>query len=90
MKPSEKLYWVKAGLAVVAGVVCFALQVYGNMDGLLVFTLGSLFYMASSEILAGQFKLERGHGLKVGIGAYIFLWALIWTLLYTITRTAPV
>jgi hypothetical protein len=90
MKPSEKLYWVKAGLALIAGIVCFSLQMYANIDGVLVFTLGTLFYMASSELLSGYFKLDRGHGLKVGVGAYVFLWIMVWTLLYTITRTAPV
>ncbi len=90
MKPSEKLYWLKAGIACLAGVLCFTLQVYGKIDGLLVFTLGTLLYLASSDILSGPFKLERGHALKVGIGAYIFLWILTWTLLYTVNLTSGV
>jgi len=89
MKQSEKLYWTKVGIALVAAVVCVGLQVYLNMDGVLVFMLGALLYLASSDLLSGLFKLERGHGLKVGIGAYIFVWVMAWTLLYTVFRTMP-
>jgi hypothetical protein len=89
MKPSEKLYWIKVGLAFVAAVLCVALQTFGNIEGTLVFMLGTLLYLASSDLLSGWLKLDRGHGLKVGIGAYIFIWIMTWTLLYTVFRTAP-
>jgi len=89
MKPSEKLYWIKAGLALIAAVICFILQVYIKIDGTLVFMLGTLLYLASSDLLSGHFNLDRGHGLKVGVGAYIFIWVMVWTLLYTVFRTAP-
>ena len=89
MKPSEKLYWIKVGLALVAAVLCVALQVFGKIDGTLVFMLGTLLYLASSDLLSGWLKMDRTHGLKVGVGAYIFIWMMAWTLLYTIFRVAP-
>jgi len=89
MKPSEKLYWIKAGLALIAAILCFTLQVYVKIDGTLVFMLGTLLYLVSSDLLSGYLKLDRGHGLKVGVGAYIFVWIMVWTLLYTVFRTAP-
>jgi hypothetical protein len=51
--------------------------------------LGTLLYLSSSDLLSGYLKLDRGHGLKVGVGAYIFIWVMVWTLLYTVFRTAP-
>jgi hypothetical protein len=90
MKPSEKLYWIKTGLAFVAAILCVVLQIYVNMDGTLVFMLGTLLYLASSDLLSGFFKLDRGHGLKIGVGAYIFIWVMTWTLFYTVFKTMPV
>jgi hypothetical protein len=90
MKPSEKLYWTKAGIALVAALACVFLQVNLKMEGTLVFMLGTLLYLAASDVLSGVFKLERGHGLKVGVGVYVFIWIMTWTLLYTVFRTAPV
>ncbi len=90
MKPSEKLYWIKAGLALVAALLCFSLQTYFAIEGTLVFLLGALLYLATSDALSSYFKLERGHGLKVGAGAYIFIWIMVWTLLYTVSQTAPI
>ncbi|MCX6649547.1 MAG: hypothetical protein NTV61_09225 [Candidatus Bathyarchaeota archaeon] len=90
MKPSEKLYWIKAGLAFVAALLCVFLQIYINMEGTLVFMLGTLLYLAASDVLSGFFKLDRSHGLKVGVGAYIFIWVMTWTLLYTVFKTMPV
>jgi hypothetical protein len=52
--------------------------------------LGTLLYLASSDLLSGFFKLDRGHGLKIGVGAYIFIWVMIWTLFYTVFKTMPV
>jgi hypothetical protein len=88
MKPSEKLYWVKVGLAFLAAIICIAIQVYMKFDGTLVFMLGTLLYLVTSDALSGVFHLDRGHGLKIGIGAYIFVWLMTWTLLYTVIQTS--
>jgi zinc transporter ZupT len=86
MKPSEKLYWIKVSIALVAAFLCVALQIYVNIDGALVFMLGVLLYVASSDLLSGWLKLNKGHGLKVGVGAYVFIWVMMWTLLYTVFK----
>jgi di/tricarboxylate transporter len=91
MKTSEKLYWLKVGIAVLAGFGCLGLQVYVNLDGNIVFLLGTLIYLGASDLLSTMFKLERGHGLKVAIGAYLFTWVMTWALLYTIVHPpAPI
>ena len=86
MKASEKVYWIKVGTAILAGILCVSLQVYFQLDGLLVFMLGTLIYLGASDLLSSVMKLDRSHGLKIAIGAYIFVWIMIWTLLYTIIR----
>jgi hypothetical protein len=90
LKPSEKMYWIKVGLAFVAAVLCVGLQVYANVEGTLVFLIGVLIYMGASEVLSNILKLEKGHGLKIGVGAYVFIWVMVWTLLYTVSKTAPI
>ena len=86
MKTSEKVYWIKVAIAVFAALACVSLQVYFRIDGALVFMLGTLIYLISSDVLSNMMKLDRGHGLKIAIGAYIFVWLMTWTLLYTIIR----
>ena len=90
MKPSEKMYWIKVGLALVAALLCGGLQIYANVEGTLVFLIGVLLYMGASELLSSVFKMDKSHGLKVGVGAYVFIWVMVWTLLYTVSKTAPV
>jgi hypothetical protein len=87
VKPSEKVYWLKVCASVVVAVICVVLQVYIYIDSTLVFAFGALIYFVISDLLATFMKLERGHGFKIGIGAYIFTWLMVWTLLYTVMRT---
>ena len=48
--------------------------------------IGALVYLAFSDLLSTLMKLERNHGLKIGIGSYIFTWVTAWTLLYTVYK----
>ena len=84
MKLSERIYWIKAASAVVVGIICTALQHYASLDGSIVFTIGSILYIVFSEVLAMVLKFDRNRSIRVGIGAFIFLWILTWTLLNTI------
>ncbi len=86
MKTSEKVYWIKVAIAILASIICVSMQVYFGIDGTLVFMLGTVIYLISSDVLSSVMKLDRGHGLKIAIGAYIFVWLMTWTLLWTITR----
>jgi len=45
---------------------------------------GLTLYIALSEGLAIITDVERDRTLKIGIGAFIFLWMLSWTLLNTL------
>ncbi len=87
MKTSEKMYWIKVGVAVLAGFLCMGLQVFVKLDGNIVFLLGTLIYLGASDLLSSALKLERGHGLKIAIGAYLFTWVMTWALLYTVVNS---
>lgn len=80
------MYWIKVGVSILAAILCVILQVFVKIDGSMVFMLGSIFYIVSSDFLSKYFKLEKGHGIKIGIGAYIFTWIMVWTILYTYLR----
>jgi hypothetical protein len=86
LKTSEKVYWIKTGFALVSAVFSFTLQQYYSVDGSLIFMIGALVYLAFSDLLSTLMKLERNHGLKIGIGSYIFTWVTLWTLLYTVYK----
>ena len=86
MKTTEKVYWIKWGVSVVVSVLSWAIQLYFKQDGSLVLLIGVLFYLSFSDFLSKTYKLERIHGLMVGIGAYLFTWVMLWTLLWTVFK----
>ncbi len=88
MKASEKMYWIKAGLAVAVAVISTLLQVYFGIEGLYMFMLGITIYLVSSDLLSNMMSVDRGRSLRIGVGAYLFIWLMVWTLLYTYIRTA--
>jgi len=87
LKLSERIYWIKAASAIVVGLLCTAIQHYVGLDGAIVFTIGSIVYIVFSEVLAMVLKFDRNRAVRVGIGAFIFLWMLTWTLFHTILLT---
>lgn len=87
MKDSEKMYWMKVATAVFLSIICITLQTFLNLDGILVFGLGVMIYLAISDLLSVRMNFERQRGLKIGVGAFIFTWLTLWTLLYTIIKT---
>lgn len=84
---SERIYWIKAASAILVGLTCTALQHYYGLDGAVVFSIGSIIYILFSEVLAIVMKFDRNRAIRVGIGAFIFLWMLTWTLFNTILLT---
>ena len=88
MKLSERIYWIKAASAILVGLICTALQHYVNLDGAIVFSIGSIIYIVFSEGLAVVMKFDRNRAIRVGIGAFIFMWMLTWTLFNTIILTS--
>jgi len=87
MEASEKIYWTKFASAIGIAVLTFALQVYLNVEGTILFMLGALLYMALSDLISNMNGVERTRGIKIGIGAFFFTWMVVWILLYTVVQT---
>lgn len=84
LRKSEQVYWIKAGAAIINGGLCFCLNGYLGLNEYITVMAGLTLYMALSEGLAVITKIERDRTLKIGIGAFIFLWMIVWTLLNTL------
>lgn len=94
MKPLMLIYWVRAGLGFVIGVLC-AIYVYFSVQSELgsYYTLltgvsfAMLFYIATYYLIKLKFfaKVEKPRKLATqGIGVYFFAWIVMWTLLVTL------
>jgi len=83
LKASEKVYWVKAALGLVTGVICYYLQSILELQGQIALMLGVTLFIAFSEALAMVFKVDRNRTIKIAMGAFLFLWMFSWTLLNT-------
>jgi len=78
------VYWIKAVAALINGGLCFYLNNNLGLNGQITLMAGLTLYIALSEGLAVVTDIERDRTLKIGIGAFIFLWMLSWTLLNTL------
>ena len=87
MKASEKVYWIKAGSAVTVAVISLLIQTGFGLDGNYVFLMGTIIYLGLSDLLANQMHLERNRALKIGVGAFLFIWLTTGTMLNTLVRT---
>jgi len=83
LKTSEKVYWVKAALGLITGVICYYVQSVMEIQGQVALMVGVTLYIAFSEALAVLFKADRNRTIKIAMGAFIFMWVFMWTLLNT-------
>lgn len=88
MKASEKVYWAKAALALVTGIICFYVQTAFELQGQIALMVGTTLYIGISEAMAVVFKVDRNRTIKIAIGAFLFLWMFTWTLLNTLSHFA--
>jgi hypothetical protein len=87
MKPSEKVYWIKVSSAVVLGILSFIIMRYFNLDGITTLLIGVTIYLALSNLLAMNMGIDNQRGLKIGVGAFLFIWLMAWTLINTLANT---
>jgi len=87
MRPSSIVYWSRFLLAIVAALICFVLRLKGEMGIAVAFVI----YVAS--FLLFRYGLKYGEGqlkgkyrsASLGSGTFIFVWAAIWMLLFTLS-----
>jgi len=88
IKPSNQVYWIRVIFAMLAAIICspFVLNLSGFFGA--VFTV--LFYAASYYFLRDALKIDvaavggRGKFIRIGVGTYVIVWILAWTVLNTI------
>jgi len=85
LKSSEKVYWIKVVGAIVTGALCTYLNSYLGLQEHLALMAGVSVYVALSESLAVLTGIDRNRTVKIGVGAFLFLWIFTWTLLHTLT-----
>jgi len=83
LKESEKVYWIKALLGLVTGLITFYINSSMGLQGEIALMAGTVLYIAYSEAAAKIFNVDRDRTIKIGMGAFLFLWMLSWTLLNT-------
>ena len=86
MKQTEKIYWIKAMLGLVTGLITFYIQSGLGLQGELALMSGTVLYIGYSEVAAKLFDVDRDRTIKIGMGAFLFLWMLVWTLLNTMGK----
>jgi hypothetical protein len=86
LKNSEKIYWIKAALGLVTGLICYFIQSIVQFQGQIVLMVGITLYIIYSEVLAIIFEENRNRTIRIAIGAFIFLWIFMWTLLNTMSQ----
>jgi hypothetical protein len=88
LKTSEKVYWFKVVGALVTGAVCTYLNTYLLLQEHLTVMAGVSVYVALSESLAVMTGIDRNRAIKIGVGAFLFIWLFAWTLLNTVILTS--
>jgi len=87
MDPADKLYWAKAAIAVFVGILMTFLQEIAPLSGLSIISLGLLLNFLLAESVGRKLKVDRSKAWKIGIGAYMFTWILVWILTYTLIKS---
>lgn len=83
--PSAYVYWSRFGLGVIVALLCYFLQLKGSTG----VSLAAFIYLLS-VILVKRFTYMRkgfesgGKTVILGAGTYIFTWAGLWILLYSL------
>ena len=94
MKPLDLIYWLRAVLGMVIGILC-ALYIYFSVTSELFsfYTLltgisfALLFYIATYYVVKAKFyaRVEKQSKLMShGIGIYFFAWVISWTLIVSL------
>jgi hypothetical protein len=83
--PSTVVYWSRFALGVVAGLLCYLLQLKGSIG----ITVAALLYLLSITVVRRRYydrpELQTGHkAVMLGVGTYVFTWAALWIFLYTL------
>lgn len=101
MKTLQKIYWLRLGLGLVAGVLCAAYAWITGTASSTVFEYTTLInsisialavYLISYYTIKSKYLTDVEKPTKLvstGIGVYFLGWLVFWVLLYTIMAGLP-
>ena len=79
------VYWSRFGLGILAGILCYLLRLRDTTGIIFAVFLYLVSVIVIKNLRYGEEELSVGRKrLTLGIGTYIFTWAFIWILLYTL------
>jgi hypothetical protein len=96
MKPLTQIYWLRAVLGIIAGLISAVLAFYQDPSSLYTLvnsiTAALAVYIVTYYILRVAYKKRLATELHskiamMGIGLYFFTWLTFFVLFYTILRT---
>ncbi len=86
MKDSDQVYWIKAVLAIVTGALTMISNTYIGVHDTISVLIGIAIFFAISEIMSMVKNIDRNRTMRIGIGAFLFLWIFSWTLFNTLVK----
>jgi len=86
MKDSDQVYWIKAVLAIVTGALTMISNTYIGVHDIISVLIGIAIFFAISEIMSIVKNIDRNRTMRIGIGAFLFLWIFSWTLFNTLVK----
>jgi hypothetical protein len=94
MKPTSVVYWMRFGLAIIAGLTTDILHVnvatFGDLASMVGIAVGVAFYVFSILVVQhvfgyGEAELRgKNRHITLGGGTFIFVWVMVTVLSYTI------
>jgi len=86
IRPSTIVYWFRLALGAMIAVVLMMLEIKGTMGIVLMVVVYIISYLTVRNGLKyGETELKGKHkAATLGVGTYIFTWAIVWILLYTL------
>ena len=86
IRPTTIVYWFRFALGALIAVILMALEIKGTTGMVLMIVVYIISYLIVKHGLKyGETELKGKHkAATLGVGTYIFAWAVIWILLYTL------
>jgi len=86
VRPSSVVYWFRFALGAALAALLMVLKLKGTLGVTLMVAVYIVSYlMVRYGLKYGEVELKGRHKVAtLGIGTYIFTWAVVWILLYTL------
>jgi hypothetical protein len=90
MKPASIVYWSRASLGVLAGLVSALVSSFDSLGFFNGISIALLIYIIAYYVFKSRFLIHFDKPSKIfttGIGAYFLTWVVTWVIFYTLFKT---